>query len=160
MIVNDPITNPPDMGGAHGRAWLINFSHPSWSQTKLGACVALWVIEAPSAHPAWHSYVMSLIHLRPIPGLEPPIMYVADATHEMVLAALDPDKPRQPAIDGCDLWPLNPPNFAAQFTAENDAAAMAHCEQSVRAIVAGQLSPDTDHTHAWIDRFGDGMVRR
>ena len=32
------------------------------------AAVDAWLIEAPWAHPVWHSYLVMLIHLRPIPG--------------------------------------------------------------------------------------------
>ena len=117
------------------------------------------VVEAPWAHPIWHSYAVILVHLRPLPDGRPTKFYLAAATHEIWLYALDPDQPRQPMIEfGQPKW-LTPMNFGAQFIAASDEAAKLKVEEAVQDIVAGKLSPDTDFIRHWAYRFGDNMLK-
>jgi len=165
MYQVDPVKRAPDLVGKHNtRAWRIDLPtlraslppHPS-SFT----CVAIWCIEAPWAHPFWHSYTVTLAHLRKVEGMPPAEIVLERATHQFWLHAMNPDRPRGPFIDGKTLpaW-LEPVNFAAQFIAADDADAIATLERgAVAPILDGSLSPDTDYRRAWIARFGDNMVK-
>ena len=123
------------------------------------ATLAMWLIEAPWANIAWHSYFLLVIHLRPVENLPPPRMYLKGATHEVILFAMDPDYAPESLGDNFAVHILNPANFAAQFAAAGDGEAVAKVEECVREIVAGVLSPDTDYTQQWIRRFNASMIK-
>lgn len=133
--------------GPAGKAWVHNFPH---EKPDHQASVQAWILHAPNAHPAWSHYVLNLIHLRPIEGVKNAKKYHEDATHEVIVFALDPDKP---ITDGQHVTVLNPPNYMEQFRADNDAAALEYVEGVIKEIVVGTLSPDTDHRSAWHQRF-------
>src|SRR6185369_6380027 len=84
--IKKPVTLQPLIKGKHGQAWQVNLTT---LRKKLGvdpakdAGLAHWIIEAPWAHPVWHSYVLVLIHLRPLVGFEKPHLYLDCATHEL-----------------------------------------------------------------------------
>lgn len=105
----------------------------------------------------WHSYHLSCSHLRPSPPLPPPRFYLAGATHELIVAALDPAERRWLDAPVRGMLPLE---FAAQFIAQTDDWAIARCERSVRLIVEGRLSPDGTARLQWVRDWGDNMMRR
>lgn len=147
---DDVITVKPTINGAHARAWRVDPHH-----VAPHSLVTSWLVEVPWAHPVWHSYRISLIHLRPVPGLDDAVIYRSGATHEIAVYALDPDMPRQAVFDS-HVWDvLTPPNFVDQFIAQSDAAADARIADVVRLICDGWLSPDTDFRGAWIKLFGE-----
>lgn len=163
----DSITSVPQFTGPSGRAWLclppLYREEPGFKEGSY-ADVASWVIEVPRAHPWWHSYSMTLIHLRPLPDDRPTKFYLAGATHEIWLYALTPDGSRQKLIDGhspggeaCNF--LIPLNFAAQFIEPSDEDAVKRCEAAIQRVCDGTLSPDTDHIRTWMHSFGDNMVK-
>jgi hypothetical protein len=89
------------------------------------------------------------------------IVSLSRATHELVVHALDPDKPRDAAIEDGDIARiLSPANFGAQLLEQSDELARERVRGAVAEIVAGVLSPDTDFLREWIKRFGDNMVKR
>jgi hypothetical protein len=159
----DPITAPPIIIGAHGRAWLCDlaaFRERQSIPADQFAMLCHYLIEAPWAHPAWHSYCISLVHLRPLSDNDTPIIYLDGATHEFILSALNPERDRNALLLGKvgDHF-LSPLNFAAQFIAASDAAAIERIRETVGDIVNGTLSPDTDFRSLWIARFGDAMMK-
>lgn len=161
----DAIDKAPDMSGPHGRAWMVDLAA---LRAMLGVSAAddgtlvSWVVEAPWAHPMWHSYAISLMHLRPLPDGRPTKFYVPNATHELWVYAMDPDKKRAAMIAGAErgysAW-MQPINFAAQIIEPNDAAAVERIEAAVRWIVDGKLSPDTDYLRQWCALFNGAMVK-
>lgn len=158
----DPIRLRPTTDG-WARAWQINIDAQYAAMgvpRESGNDVMSWIIEAPWAHAFWHSYWLNLIHLRPVPGAQYKI-YLPGATHELTLAALNPDMGgRQQMIEGTGTIPtMHPLNFAAQMKCANDAEALQRVEAAIGQICSGQLSPDTDHRRAWIALFGDNMIR-
>lgn len=162
--VPDVITLPPTIMGSFGRAWLCDHAtfiarHAADPRASADAVLAHWLIEAPWAHPAWHSYSLILVHLRPIPDNRPTVFYLPGASHEMWLYALDPDSPREPMIRGRapPAW-INPCNFSAQILEPADSEARVRIEDAVRRICAGTLSPDTDFIRTWMHMFGDNMI--
>lgn len=144
----DRISLPATLTGLHGRAWLLDKQ-----------AVSFWLVEAPWAHPFWHSYVISLIHLRKEEGLDDPIIHFPDASHEMCLWAMDPAHGRERLILHNELRVLQPMNFAAQWVAKNDADAAEKIMGHVQEILRGDLSPDTDFKGDWIRRFNMSMCR-
>lgn len=121
-----------------------------------------WVIRADWAHPFWHSYSLVLVHLRPLPSVREPDIYLPGATHEMWLHALNPDYSDEALIKMGIVAPLQwltPTNFAAQLI-ETDENALARIEEAVKEICSGTLSPDTDFVQMWILKFGDSMMIR
>lgn len=140
--------------GKHGLAQ--TFDLPAIAQGRPDAGVEVWLVKAPWAHPWWHSYVIMLLHLRPMAGVDEPKMYVKGATNEIIIFALNNgipvslDKPWAKAM-------LHPCNFAAQFIATGDEAAALKVQECVQKIVDGELSPDTDHIQSWGAIFNRAM---
>jgi hypothetical protein len=156
--VFDHIDVTPTLVGPHGRAWKVDIDEVYQRRgITREAEVAEWVVEAPWAHPVWHSYVLVVIHLRPMPG--PAVkLFLDGATHEVWVLALDPDSSREKMITTGEMVPLRPMNFAAQIIEPSDDAAAARIEKTVRSICDGKLSPDTDFVASWAARFGDNML--
>lgn len=159
-----PVSMVPVVSGEHGRAWVCNLKA---GRRELGigddvdATLDHWVVEAPWAHPAWHSYSIVLVHLRPMADGRKTKFYIDDATHEMWVYAIDPQANRNKLIaNGLvkGAW-LHPGNFAAQFIEIRDELARERIRKAVQEICDGRLSPDTDYTRMWIERFGDNMMR-
>lgn len=156
----------PAFEGQHGQAWicdlpaLLNLSN---LKPEDDACLRMWIVEAPWAHPVWHSYLIYLVHLRDMPDQRPTIFHVPDATHEFVLYAMDPDADREAVITG-RVMPfkmcLQPVNFAAQLVEIRDDLAIERIEAAIRDICDGKLSPDTDAQSQWIERFGNNMIKK
>ena len=169
----DPVSVSPHLVGVGGRGWRVNLPAMRLKQGLDGSkdgTIAVWIIEAPWAHPIWHTYAMVLVHLRPIPGGPKVARYLEGATHEFWLFALDPGEPgritsRQSlladglfGIDGAPGF-LTPMQFGAQFIADTDEAAASRLEPSVKAIIDGILSPDTDAFGEWKYIWGEAMIR-
>lgn len=165
----DDITAKPDFSGPSGRAWLCNHGNLQEQEGDEGgpdATVGMWLIEAPEAHPLWHSYVLVLVHLRTLPGREEEevTFHLDGATHQLLLNALDPKGSRQSLVD-CDLKAknkcaiLHPLNFAAQFIEITDNLARERCVSAVQAICDGKISPDTDYMWQWLGLFGNNMLK-
>ena len=158
----DVVSAAPTIHHSRGRAWRVDLEKVRRSlDGPPDAAVALWIVEATWAHPLWHSYAISLVHLRPMPDNRRTLFYLAGATHELVVDAMDPRVPREAAIAG-DVAParLRPTNFAGQFIADSDEAAAQRIANTVADICCGRLSPDTDHLSQWVARYGDHMVKR
>jgi hypothetical protein len=164
--INDPIADiAPTVSGQHGRAWLCDleparrrFGVPAEKDSRL----AVWLIEAAWAHPIWHSYLLSLVHLRPLGRGGATLRYLDEATHELCLWALDADADRRAVIASSSSAEarLEPLNFAAQFVEISDELAAARVQRTVQQICDGQLSPDTDHIRSWVALYGDNMLSR
>lgn len=154
-VENLPAT--PDLQGAFGRAWRYDIEAiVRKANNKPHSSIVSWLIEAKNANPMWHSYAMHLIHLRDMPGLGRPKIYLPGATHEIMLFALNPEMARDLQNYPHVLLPIN---FAAQFIAICDDWAIARINETVFEIVNGGLSPDTDHLQSWIQRFGSAMLK-
>ena len=148
-------TEPPTLAGVYGKAW--NWTGKQKWDGVPHSQVDMWIINAPYAHPVWANYVLSLIHLRNVDGLEPAHISLPGATHEFYLYALNPDgmfsNDGNPRV-------LTPINFSAQFIAEDDEAAKLLMRRTVQDVIDGLLNPDTDNTQSWIRRFNDSCLKR
>lgn len=161
--IKHPITAAPVVTGAYGRAWLCDVAE-AVRRAGLGpddhGCLSHWIVEAPWAHPVWHSYALVLVHLRPLAAGRQTLLYLEGATHEIWLSALDPDVDRNDMLAaGVVAGWLRPMNFAAQFIEIADELARGRVQQTVQAICDGRLIPDTDARADWISLYGDNMQR-
>ena len=102
------------------------------------AHIAAWFLHAPNAHPVWDRYILSLIHLRDVPGFPPANKEREDDTHEVVLMPLDPE--RSPRVEDLgSMVAMTPPNVAVQFRSGSDEEAMEVTETVAWALVRGTL---------------------
>lgn len=159
----DTEKNAPSLVGNHGRAWELNLPAIREENRKTDTTVAGWIVFAPWAHLAWSYYGICVIHLRDVPGVEPAHVSLPNATHEILVMALDPS--RVPDLKRPGSTGLRPLNFVGQWIEtgatdeERDNAAAERLRLTVGEILAGQLSPDTDFTNQWVARFGDACLR-
>jgi hypothetical protein len=161
LMLRDPIVATPNKQGPVGKAWTIDVPAvlTSLGIDRPDAALVSWLIEAPWAHPVWHSYNLVLVHLRPVDGMEPPKVYRAGGTHEFWLYALDPEEPREALLTRSRVRWLYPANFAAQLVEADDEAAIARVDEAVDLIVRGYLNPDSGAMRQWVNLFGDAMLR-
>jgi len=102
------------------------------------ATLAVWFLTCPGQSPAWGSYLLSVIHLRPIEGVRPAVVQVPGATHEAALAALSPDG--HPTPDDPRSWhPLAPYNVMEQVVVPDDRSAVELLERAAQAVLDGVL---------------------
>lgn len=164
--IKDPITVPPTLTGRASKAWEVDCDATRAFHgvaPEEDTTVAIWIIEAPWAHPVWHSYAMVLIHLRPAKGKPPPVIHLPGATHEIWVMALDPEGERLGLIENFDTNRckyLTPLNFAAQFIMPCDAEAKQKAFDAVERVCDGTLSPDTDYVRHWANIFGSNMLKK
>ena len=150
----------PDMTGVgNGKVWAQDIKGPQerhpesvGKETTIGA----WIIHAPGHHPFWEYYAIACIHLRDVPGMKPAEILLQGATHEIFIWALSPD--HKVALND-DLHLLRPVNFTAQFIEESDSSAYKKVEGSIKEIMEGKLSPDTDYNRLWIARYGNSNYK-
>ncbi len=102
------------------------------------ATVAAWFLDCPGQSPAWRHYGLSVIHLRPIEGMQSPVINIPGATHEVLLLAFDPQG--SPVADDPETWSfLTPINVSEQIQLPSDEKAVKLLEQAARAVVDGIL---------------------
>jgi hypothetical protein len=160
--ITDPVSLPPAIQGSHGKAWRLDLDKHREAFRTPPSTVAMWIIEAGFAHPFWHSYVVSLCDLADRPGVEPATRYIENATHELVIYALDPKMVREDFLLNKSpvIMVMEPCNFAAQMSGEKDDTATKRVEDAVRMVCDGHLSPDTDFRSQWVALFGDSMLKK
>ena len=135
-----------DFTGPRGDMW--KAKTPSVpSEPAHMATLGCWILTIPGAHPWWHDYLLSIVHLRDIPGVPPAIKHFPEATHEIMLYALDPDVDPPDPDDGDNFHPkfLTPANLVEQIHGVTDEQARSITEKLGRAFVDGIASPDTDY---------------
>lgn len=128
-----------DFTGVAGRAWR---RLPS----EKGMAIDHFLVHAPASHPIWPWYMVAIVHLRPVEGVPPAHKQFSDASHELMVIAIDPKcYPPDPDLSGDETYPfLQPLNSATQVGALQDGHAKELIELVVRGIVDGRLNPDTD----------------
>lgn len=154
----------PDFKGPCGSAWRVTLP-ATHERPDTTATLACWLLTIPGAHPAWSSYWLAAIHLRDIPGVAPAVKRYPEAQHELMLYALDPEKPLPDPDDALRVRPafLMPPNLVEQFHGVTDEQAATIVELLARGFVDGHANPDTDfrsHTQgvlrATVEHFAAG----
>ncbi|MGH9608066.1 MAG: hypothetical protein ACRD34_00195 [Bryobacteraceae bacterium] len=105
----------------------------SWTGT-----LSQWYVEAPNQSPAWSEYYIGCVHLRPIEGGVEPVLSFPEATHEFVVAALDPS--HKPKAFAPESWYfLTPINLVYQVKLPNDATAVRILSLAVGEVVNGRM---------------------
>jgi hypothetical protein len=140
------IAEPPTFTGPAGSAWRVRLQPigeravPDWNAT-----LDFFIVRAEGAHPFWDHWFVSVVHLRPIDGVPPAHISKPGMTHELIIAALNPELPL-PSLDADHAgWKANwltPVDVIEQFAAKDDAVAQQILELAVQAIVGGFASPD------------------
>lgn len=145
LIHRDP------MSGVVRAAWRIDDAHPDLApdDPRRASTVATWFVLAPDAHMIFPMYVVFGVNFKPIPGVPEPVKTIAEATHELSIWAMAPDKPM--ALDALHL--CHPVNIVEVFEAASDEAAALRIEVAVLAMVKGRLSPDSDWRGTWRQLF-------
>lgn len=136
----------PDLTGPGGEAWRITLRPQTPAET---GGVAVWLVHAPHAHAFWSYYAMSVVHLRPIPGVKPAHRVHDDVTHELLVLALDPGYAPPDPMDWRDMHYLTPADVVEQFQVPDDTAATRLLEAAVRTCCRGVVSPDQDYRSWW-----------
>ena len=143
---------PPDLKD-RAEAWLIPVRRdrkdwrPDWDGT-----LALYLLHCGWSHPFWHWYHICGIHLRPIPGVRPPKKFFPEASHEIMILALDPKVQHDPdllASGEQELSYLSPPDLIHQVGDLTDDQFKQLVQDVVLAIVEGKASPDQDWREWW-----------
>lgn len=104
-------------------------------QTIWPACLHHEIIEAAWAHPVWSHYALSIVHLRDTDGAPPATKHFPEATHELVIAALDPKDNKTPPF---------PANYCGQFAFAEDHQAAAFARAVAMGVRSSAIHPDTD----------------
>lgn len=146
---------PADMDLGKGRkAWKMDVAaaKAGVENGQQDRTVAAWVVEAPDVHPIFPHAVVVLLQLHTDgPGLDKAVKHLEGATHEIMVANLNPEV--EIGLDRANSV-LDPFNYVGQFIAADDANAIARLDFTVGEIVEGKLSPDSDAVEDWALRFG------
>jgi hypothetical protein len=141
----------PDFEGTGGRAWRIAIRPEDRDHVDQEASLAAWHLNCPHAHPFWSWYMVTLIHLRDVPGMsKPATKQYPGASHEVIVMSLNPDHAlTEPGQIQHPLYYLEPFDHVIQFDGTTDEQAIRVIELYVRACVDGHISPDQDYREAW-----------
>lgn len=164
-------TTTPDFTGKYGKAWRVHMPPVGQrGRPDVDASIDMFIVQRRGAHVLWDHWGVTMIHLRPIEGCRPPHITVPGATHELMIVALNPEKPLPPLNSAApDFAPayLTPIDIAQQFICPDDAFAQHLLELSVDAIIAGYISPDEDARRDWqasiattLEHYQDGTHTR
>lgn len=146
---------PPDLGRAGTRAaWRVNRDRALQAgPLDWQASLAGWILECRGDAPfwAWSFWSISVVHLRPLPGVRPAQLQYDGAQYEIVSAAIDPEvaDPVEACESGAGARFLSPLDFVIQFHGVDDAGAVSAAERCVEDSVRGMLSPDRFFKSAW-----------
>ena len=152
--LSEPIDmREPDLKGACGKAWLLK------AQADKPASLASWLVNRPGAHPHWQWWLVSVVHLRDVPGLPPANKQYPEAEFEFLIYSIDPTSCPNPVPDDDGGYPhLIPFDVVEHFHGIQDGEAVRLCEGAIYSIVEGIISPDQDYRPVWSQLIA-GTVR-
>jgi hypothetical protein len=143
---------PPDLKG-HAEAWTIPIDptrkdwRPDWD-----AGIVHYLLHCQWSHPFWSWYSVSGIHLRDIPGVRPPRRDKPNASHEVIIMALNPRMKPDPdklATGEQSLDYLIPLDLEHQVEDLTDDQFKQLMQDIIVVIVEGRASPDQDWRQWW-----------
>jgi hypothetical protein len=133
----------PDIKGRVAEAWLIKL------KSEDRGTLAGWVVRGPF-HPFWQWWMVTVVHLRDIPGQSPAHKSYPEAEFEFIILSANPEhSPPDPDNPAGGYKFLVPPDVVEQFHGVSDHDAKRILESSVRAICDGIMSPDSDYRSIW-----------
>lgn len=136
----------PDMQGPHARAWELPLDPRTPTALSGG-----WMVHAPGSHPFWPWHFISITHLRDEPGVPPADLAFPEATHELIVLALDPDHYPPPLDGSARIRAMYPPDVVQQMVLPDDSEARKLLWLVIRAVCDGVLIPDQDYRQSWAD---------
>jgi len=135
------------MGAGLWRAWTCKIER---TRPDHAASIGNWLLYCPGAHAFWSYWWVGLIHLRPIEGVKPAVVATPGAGWELVCIAQDPGTEPDPDKPGETFRPLSPIDWIVQFgDVKTDREAERVGLAVVRAIMSGEVSPDSDYRAFW-----------
>lgn len=136
----------PDFKGPYGRAWSIATNKPEHA-----ACLGSWIVNVPGAHPYWEYWLVALVHLRDVPGVEAAHRKYPEAEFEFSIQSIDPERCPEPDPDAADAgYPLlHPVDVVEQFHGISDHDAQRVADLCITAMLHGRISPDQDFRSMW-----------
>jgi hypothetical protein len=152
------VTLGEQLRGPAGHAHELLLGKPDWwTRPEQQATLAAWFLNCPGQSPGWDRYLLSVIHLRPIPRARPAAILVPGATHEVILFALDPIRRPQPTRPHS--WkPLLPINVMEQVQLPDDDAARTLLRGAARAVMDGLLPAEPALSGA-VEPWRTSMIR-
>lgn len=138
--------------GPAGKAEQITYRLDEDDRPDQAATLASYFLTCPKQSPAWDSYLLSVIHLRDIEGVKPAHKRFPEATHEVLLMALDPDSNPGPLNLESFSHYLTPINLTQQVQLNDDEEAKDVLRMAARAVVDGRLwaePPLSGQTEPW-----------
>lgn len=111
--------------------------------------VSAWILDVPGVHKSWHRWLLGAVHMRPMPGV--PSMFVTSpgATHEIMVAAIDPS--HEPDVDSTARPPLLiPADVIVQLALDSDEHCARLVDRCAKLVVEGVLLPDQDFRAMWV----------
>lgn len=141
---------PPDFTGRLGKAWTLPVVPSMIVAPEQAATLALVFLDLPPVHPLWPRYLLCGIHLRDVKGQsKPPTKRTPNATHELMLIALNPEKgeytpenvSEKLLAGGCYLTPIN---IVEQVEDLTDAQFLELVPLITRALCDGFLAAEPD----------------
>lgn len=134
----------PTLQGPAGKAWEIVGDG--------GPGLVSYLLHVPGAHIAWGSWLVGVVHLRPVAGMAPPKLHYPTAGHEFLIVSVNPERHGMYADpDGGPFHFLEPADVVYQFDGLTDAQAMLLGTLAAQRIVEGMLSPDSDFRRLWVE---------
>lgn len=118
------------------------------------ATLGVFLVKGPF-HPFWDSWLVTMVHLRPAEGVPEAHKDSPEETHEFHISSLNPLAQNDEKIvydpDNLPLpFPvLDPIDVAVRFTATCDSQALDYLERSIKKIMSGAISPDSDFRADW-----------
>jgi len=131
-----------------------NFNIQAWKMKHTNEPLALklnpvnYLIQGPF-HPLWNQWILSLVCLADFEGAEPAKKESPDMTHEIIVAAVNPDFKVNPNEIPKDLKLLIPRDVVKQFKVPVDLDAEDLASKIIKYIIDGHLSPDQDYRSVW-----------
>ncbi|MDE2100445.1 MAG: hypothetical protein KGL39_24550 [Patescibacteria group bacterium] len=124
--------------GSAGTAQEILMTRDVTDEPATQATISQWLLTCPGQSPMWERYLISLIHLRDIEGVKKANFQRPGMTHELLIAALNPEK-KLDVLDP-ETWSfLTPLNLVEQFKMHDDASALALFEHCIDNVLEGRL---------------------
>src|SRR6185436_14739660 len=98
-LVGQPVAQyrPADLTGPAGAAWIADLEK---CRRERDHEATLWsaLLRVPGAHPFWSWWLLTVLHLRDIPGVRPAHLQFEGAGHEFSIIAIDPTDESQPNL--------------------------------------------------------------
>lgn len=121
-----------------------------------GACLCYSAIRLRNYHPMLEWFVVVASHLRDAKDAPKANKQQSSATHELIIAAIDPEpwllKEYDPLVEAPPKL-LLPLEIVHQFSNLNDAQMMMIMREVVDTLLSRDLNPDREQFHDWLRWF-------